>query len=102
LLLETVSLLLAPANVAGRTLPPAERRLYYATPRTKVSQPEGESLPFVFKDAHGEVSFENTFAYDPASRTWGLAATRSPATEAWWTFHLLPRPAKLIRSSSTG
>ena len=34
------------------------------------AKPEGESLPFVFKDAHGEVSFKNTFAYDPASRTW--------------------------------
>ena len=28
------------------------------------------SLPFVFKDAHGEVSFRNTFVYDPANRTW--------------------------------
>jgi hypothetical protein len=27
-------------------------------------------LPFVFKDAHGEVSFKNTFVYDPASGTW--------------------------------
>ena len=34
------------------------------------AKPEGESLPFVFKDAHGEVSFKNTFAYDPASGTW--------------------------------
>lgn len=34
------------------------------------AKPEGESLPFVFKDAHGEVSFKNTFAYNPASRTW--------------------------------
>jgi hypothetical protein len=34
------------------------------------AKPEGESLPFVFKDAHGDVSFKNTFAYDPASRTW--------------------------------
>ena len=34
------------------------------------AKPEGESLPFVFKDARGEVSFKNTFAYDPASRTW--------------------------------
>jgi len=34
------------------------------------AKPEGDSLPFVFKDAHGEVSFRNTFAYDPASRTW--------------------------------
>ena len=34
------------------------------------ARPEGESLPFVFKDAQGEVSFKNTFAYDPATRTW--------------------------------
>jgi len=34
------------------------------------AKPEGESLPFVFKDARGDVSFKNTFAYDPASRTW--------------------------------
>jgi hypothetical protein len=34
------------------------------------AKPEGESLPFVFKGADGEVSFKNTFAYDPASRTW--------------------------------
>ena len=31
---------------------------------------EGQSLPFVFKDGHGEISFKNTFVYDPASRTW--------------------------------
>ena len=34
------------------------------------AKPEGESLPFVFKDAHGEVVFKNTFVYDPTSRTW--------------------------------
>lgn len=34
------------------------------------AKPEGESLPFVFKDAHGEVSFKNSFVYDPASSTW--------------------------------
>jgi hypothetical protein len=34
------------------------------------TKPEGESLPFVFKDGHGEVSFKNTFIYDPASRSW--------------------------------
>ena len=31
---------------------------------------EGNSLPFVFKDARGEVSFKNTFAYDPARGGW--------------------------------
>jgi len=34
------------------------------------ARPEGQSLPFVFKDAHGELSFKNTFTYDPASGTW--------------------------------
>lgn len=34
------------------------------------AKPEGESLPFVFRDAHGEVSFKNTFAWDPASGSW--------------------------------
>ena len=29
----------------------------------------------VFKDAHGEVSFKNTFAYDPASHTWAWSWT---------------------------
>ena len=28
------------------------------------------SLPFVFRDANGAVSFENTFVYDPASDSW--------------------------------
>jgi len=28
------------------------------------------SLPFVFRDANGQVSFENTFVYDPASDSW--------------------------------
>ena len=28
------------------------------------------SLPFVFRDASGQVSFENTFVYDPASNSW--------------------------------
>jgi hypothetical protein len=32
--------------------------------------PAGDSLPFVFPDAQGAVSFENTFAYDPGSRSW--------------------------------
>jgi len=30
----------------------------------------GNSLPFVFRDANGQVSFENTFAYDPISDSW--------------------------------
>ena len=28
------------------------------------------SIPFVFKDPDGRVSFENTFSYDPAAGTW--------------------------------
>ena len=28
------------------------------------------SLPFVFRDANGQVSFENTFMYDPALNSW--------------------------------
>jgi len=30
----------------------------------------GNSLPFVFRDPNGQVSFENTFAYDPAADSW--------------------------------
>jgi hypothetical protein len=30
----------------------------------------GTSLPFVFRDAAGMVSFENTFVYDPAADSW--------------------------------
>jgi len=30
----------------------------------------GNSLPFVFRDADGQLSFENTFLYDPASDSW--------------------------------
>ena len=30
----------------------------------------GNSLPFVFRDANGQVSFENTFAYDPVTDSW--------------------------------
>jgi len=30
----------------------------------------GNSLPFVFRDANGQVSFENTFVYDPAADSW--------------------------------
>jgi hypothetical protein len=29
------------------------------------------SIPFVFKDPDGHVSFENTFSYNPAADTWG-------------------------------
>jgi hypothetical protein len=28
------------------------------------------SLPFVFRDVNGQVSFENTFVYDPAADSW--------------------------------
>ena len=28
------------------------------------------SLPFLFRDPKGEISFENTFVYDPASDSW--------------------------------
>jgi hypothetical protein len=42
----------------------------FASEGTGHARPEGESLPFVFKDAQGEISFKNTFAYDPASGTW--------------------------------
>ena len=28
------------------------------------------TLPFVFRDANGQVSFENTFCYDPSSGSW--------------------------------
>ena len=28
------------------------------------------ALPFVFRDANGQVSFENTFVYDPSSDSW--------------------------------
>lgn len=31
---------------------------------------KGDSLPFVFRDQKGQVSFENTFVYDPASDSW--------------------------------
>jgi len=30
----------------------------------------GNSLPFVFRDATGQLSFENTFVYDPAADSW--------------------------------
>jgi len=30
----------------------------------------GNSLPFVFREANGKVSFENTFVYDAASDSW--------------------------------
>ena len=30
----------------------------------------GTSLPFAFRDANGQVTFENTFVYDPTSDSW--------------------------------
>jgi len=30
----------------------------------------GNSLPFVFRDPNGQVSFENTFVYEPTSGSW--------------------------------
>jgi len=30
----------------------------------------GNSLPFAFRDVNGQVSFENTFTYDPAANSW--------------------------------
>jgi hypothetical protein len=35
------------------------------------AKPKPNSIPFVFKDPDGHVSFENTFSYDPAADTWG-------------------------------
>ena len=34
------------------------------------AKPTANSIPFVFKDPDGKVSFENTFSYDPAADTW--------------------------------
>lgn len=45
----------------------------FAPEGTGHAKPEGNSLPFVFKDARGVVSFKNTFAYDPAGRAWTWA-----------------------------
>lgn len=32
--------------------------------------PKGDAIPFVFKDAAGEISFTNTFAYDAKTKSW--------------------------------
>ena len=51
-------------------------RLYmYAFPSlapvvSVVEKRSANSLPFVFRDANGQVSFENTFVYDPTSDSW--------------------------------
>lgn len=42
----------------------------FAAEGTGHAKPEGDSLPFVFKDGQGTISFRNTFVYDPANRTW--------------------------------
>lgn len=34
------------------------------------ARPQTNSIPFVFKNADGRVSFENTFSYDGAADTW--------------------------------
>jgi hypothetical protein len=34
------------------------------------AKPTANSIPFVFKNPDGKVSFENTFSYDPAADTW--------------------------------
>jgi hypothetical protein len=34
------------------------------------AKPKANSIPFVFKDSHGRVSFENTFGYDPIGDKW--------------------------------
>ena len=34
------------------------------------AKPDGDSLPFVFKDARGDVSFRNTFVYDAKRSAW--------------------------------
>ena len=31
---------------------------------------KGNSLPFIFRDPNGQISFENTFVYDPATDSW--------------------------------
>ena len=45
----------------------------FAPEGTGRAKPDGDSLPFVFKDAHGEVSFRNTFAYDAQHTSWTWA-----------------------------
>ena len=34
------------------------------------AKPTANSIPFVFKDPDGKISFENIFSYDPAADTW--------------------------------
>jgi len=53
------------------------------------AKPEGESLPFVFKDAHGEVSFKNTFAY----------ARRPTRGSGSWTTWTRASPSRSVASS---
>jgi hypothetical protein len=36
----------------------------------KVSKESGNTIPFVFKDSAGHVTFENTFVYDEKSNSW--------------------------------
>jgi hypothetical protein len=35
-----------------------------------VATPKDNELAFVFRDEHGEISFTNTFVYDPKTDTW--------------------------------
>ncbi len=42
----------------------------FAAEGTGHAKPDGESLPFLFKDGQGVITFKNTFVYDPANRTW--------------------------------
>ena len=42
----------------------------FAPEGTGHAKPEGDSLPFVFRDNKGSVSFKNTFIYDPDSGGW--------------------------------
>ena len=42
----------------------------FAPEGTGRAKPDGDSLPFVFTDAHGDVSFRNTFAYDAQHVSW--------------------------------
>lgn len=45
----------------------------FAPEGTGRAKPRGDTLPFVFKDARGRVSFMNVFAYDAKARTWSWA-----------------------------
>jgi hypothetical protein len=42
----------------------------FADEGTGHAKPDGESLPFVFTNARGEISFKNTFVYDSANQSW--------------------------------